>query len=177
MPTPAPLSAASVRVASSTPAALARSLASPAPAPVAKSAASGSPIPGISAGAYVPATDPRTSPNLPVRVSASPKSGCNPSVYSNPLPRINSRVGSSYSSGSNVAAPKAPVSSNPTPPRPIPLKNSPARLAIPSPSPGVADSPYVSSYDLILAVSAARTFARIRISSSTVGSSPAMVNR
>ncbi len=67
-PTPAPFSAASLRIASSVPSALARSLASPAPAAVAKPAAIGSPMPGIMAGAYVPAIDPTASPNLPVRV-------------------------------------------------------------------------------------------------------------
>ena len=75
-PTPAPCFMARSRSASVAPAANALSLASPLPAVTAVPNANGIPIPGINAGAYVPATDPNVSPNLPTFESSKPMSGC-----------------------------------------------------------------------------------------------------
>ena len=75
-PTPAPCSVDKSRSSLVAPAANALSLASPLPAVTAVPNANGIPIPGINAGAYVPATDPNVSPNLPAFESSRPMSGC-----------------------------------------------------------------------------------------------------
>ena len=157
IPTPAPNKAALLRSSWDAPAALARSLASPAPAPIARPPAIGIPTPGIKAVAARGANDPSASPNLPAPspsiISSTPRSGCSPDLASYPRLRINSRTGSSCSSGSSAAAPSPADSKRFTAPRPVPLPSSPSVLRIPEPSPGVADTPYSDSYSFANSVS------------------------
>ena len=133
-PTGVPSSVARLRSSSVAPAARARSEASPAPRPAAntrgvvtaipsKRGAVATAPPGSSVVAAKPPKEPRASPNLPLTVSSRPTSAWGFRPYA--APRIASRVGASNLSGSNEANPSAPVSKAPTPPRAIPLGNSP----------------------------------------------------
>ena len=123
-PTPKPFNAASPRSARVASAARALSLASPAPAPAARAAAAGMPAPGIREVSPSPAKEPRASPNLRPTSSSDPASAVKGDLSVLATDLMPALTGSSDSSSSNAAAPRAPNSPSPIMPAGMPLASS-----------------------------------------------------